>query len=75
MSIYFLYALESIALDLFQNYLFIDAPIIVKIVPFMLRQLISEHFQKQYLSQIPTARLEKFMKECKHDSLSDYLDV
>ena len=40
----------------------------------MFRQFNSEHHQRQFLSQMTAAELEKFMKKHKHDSLSDGLD-
>ena len=46
----------------------------LKIVQVMLRQLNSEHRQQQLFSQMQSNELEKFMKDRKHDSLSDGLD-
>ena len=70
----FSYSLEGTALNLFLAHLYIDAPF-PKIVRVILRKLNSEHRQQQFLSQIKAAKLEKLMKESKHDSLSDGLDA
>ena len=73
MSMCFPNALEGTALDFFCTHLSMNEPF-PKIVQFMSRQFNSEHCQQQLLSQMQAAKLEKFMKEHKNDSLSDGLD-
>ena len=74
MSICFPNTLEGTALEFFHAHLSMDAPF-PKIVQVMSHQFNSEHRQQQLLSQMQAAKLEKFMKERKHDSLSDGLDA
>ena len=68
----FLNALEGKALDFFHTQLSNDAPF-PKNVQVMSRQFNSEHRQQKLLSQLQVTKLEKFMKECKHDLISDGL--
>ena len=67
-------AVEGTALDFLHTHLSMDAPF-PKIVQVMSRQYNSEHRQQQLLSQMQASMLEKFLKEQKHESLSDGLDA
>ena len=74
MSMCFRNALQGTTIDSFHTHLSIDAPF-PNIVQVMSHQFNSEHRQQQLLSQMHATKLEKFMKERKHDSLSDGLDA
>ena len=74
MSICFQNALQGTALDVFHTHLCTDA-LFPKIFQAMSPHFNSEHRQQQFLSQIQAAKLEKFMKDRKHDPLSDGLDA
>ena len=68
MSMCFPNALEGTDLDLFHTHLSMDTTF-PKIVQVMSCQFDSEHHQQQLPSQMQAAKLEKSMKERKHDSL------
>ena len=67
-------ALKGIAIDFYSTCLSMKAPFL-KIVRGMSRLFNSEHLQRQLHSQMQTAKLEMFMKERKHDPLSDGSDA